>query len=98
MNDQQQRVLVSVRGGGGGLGLKVDCAFWVLTDTQGLGIDVCNLLSFVSSTLTRVQFACSCSSPHQKYMASWRIRVGAAHGMFSSLRDDFGLGLSVLQR
>jgi hypothetical protein len=54
MNDQQQRVLVSVPGGEGGLGLKVDCAFWVLTDTQGLGIDMYNLLSFVSSSLTRV--------------------------------------------
>jgi hypothetical protein len=54
MNDQQQRVLVSVPGGEGGLGLKVDCGFWVQTDTQGLGIDVYILLSFVSSTLTRV--------------------------------------------
>jgi hypothetical protein len=29
---------------------------------------------------------------------TWRIRVGAAHGMFCSLRDGFGFGLSVLQR
>jgi hypothetical protein len=47
MNDQQQRVLVSVRGGGGGLGLKVDCAFWGPDGYSGPWYRCVQSLSFV---------------------------------------------------
>lgn len=102
-DDQQQRVLVSVPGGEGGLGLIIDCAFSGTFEGDGYSWpwyryvysfgDSCRLGTSYASVIhitARVFFF-----PAQK---TWRIRDGAAHGIFSSLRDGFGMDLSVLQR
>jgi len=70
------------------------------TDTRGLGIDVYNLLGSVSSGFSyaseiRITARVFFFFPAQK---TWRIRIGAAHGIFSPLREGFGMDLSVLQR
>ena len=88
MNDQQQRVLVSVPGGEGGLGLIIDCALSGTFEGDGYSWpwyryvysfgDSCRL-----GTLTRVEFALRrvySSSPHRRHGGS-----GSGRRMASSL-------------
>jgi hypothetical protein len=93
MNDQQQRVLVSVRGGEGGLGLTSRLRFLGPDGYSGPWYRCVQSFEFRFRLLLR-----ECNS-HVRVLPrirnTWRVRVGAAHGI---MFDGFGMGSSVLQR
>jgi hypothetical protein len=93
MNDQQQRVLVSVRGGEGGLGLTSRLRFLGPDGYSGPWYRCVQSFEFRFRLLLR-----ECNSHVHvlpRIRNTWRVRVGAAHGI---MFGGFGMGSSVLQR